>query len=353
MSAGSSSSVGLGGLPTVSPQLQAAAMRAELLGVALESFPLGALSAEAVARADPGGAKATLTFSKSGQTLALPPELAAKLVGPSGGSAMVQVDLAGPAAEGRLAVSIRRASLDASAQSAPQAGGARAESAAFTPGALALAQASSIPLDQAHLWASLAREIARPATSPESSPAQTLKTPAEAFERGLRSLVPAAGVGFERAVAALSTMGPQAAQEALVALAQFPQAAGAIEASSPQWVAQQAAAKEGSQVMWSGQAWPGAPAWLALGAGRPPHDWEPDAPVPDEPSGASWLRFRAEPPGLGPIDLWAIWFGGSCRARLVAQPLAAAALRKAQSSFGETLAAARVELRVDTRAHPS
>jgi hypothetical protein len=352
VSAGSSSVFGLGGLPTVSPQLQQV-IRTHLVGVALDVFPAGSTSAEAVARADPGGAKATLTFSKSGQTIALPPELAAKLVGPLGGSATVVVDIAGRGPDGSLAAVIRPALAAAPALADPVAQSLpRAESATFSLGAFALSQAAATPLKAPEQWANLAREIAHPALRSTSNPSVHAPETQQAFAHGLAALVPGAGVGFERAVALLAGMGPLAAQDALDALSRFPQAAGPLEATSPQWVAQQASAKSAGQVMWSGQAWPGAPAWVAVGVEGADSDAAREArsmASPDAP-GVAWLRMRAEPPTLGPIDLWAVWLGaGSCRVRLRASPEARELLQAARVSFGAALASAKVELSIDAQ----
>jgi hypothetical protein len=374
--------IGLGGIQGGGQALQNA-IKAELLGVDLATFGSGQGSAEAVARKDPGASSATLTFVKSGQSMPLPLDLAKALIGQASGSAQVSVDIIARSPDGGLSANIRRVGSVTSTP-LPDAIKAALGSTSFSNAGHALAAAALASPSNSGSWISSIKMLtsgeslanlavtqsiqenilseqdalsfgkASASTSGSTLNANTLDASAKSlvdiarhFETALSKLASGAGVGYERALARLSTMGPEMAQSALDNLSRFPQATASNDLSGV-LLAQQAKAQELGQIQWTGKAWQGASMGLAWGVGdasTPEADDTHERCGQKKSESVAWLRMRIEPEGLGPIDVWAVLLGGGrCQARLRAGPRALAYIEQAKRAFEPLLEAARVDL---------
>lgn len=383
--------VGLGGLPGSSQTIQNT-IRAQLMGVDLSTFSAGQSSAEAVVRRDPGAANATLTFMKSGQTMALPLELAKTLIGQTYGSAQIAIEITARDDQGSISATLSKIN-PAIASPPPNAEAINPQGFAqiSTPGKL-LSEASFVPLATPKQWLNaitvlLSTPLNPPTSNTAAMPASmNINTPkgqssisgnpaiemnkatnlqdhassasfglvqhiADKLSASLANVPAGAGVGYERTLAHASTLGPEMATKVLGTIQNFPQSSSIENARDVQWTAQQARAAEHSEIMWHGQAWQGAPAWLAMGTR--PNASEMGSEVfarlgTSAPEFCSWIRLRISPPGLGPIDLWAAILSSSrCHARLRANPASKQTLNLALSAFGSLLESARVDLRID------
>lgn len=388
--------VGLGGLPGPAQSIQNA-IRAQLLGVDLSAFSPGQNSTEAVVRRDPGAANATLTFMKSGQTMALPLELAKTLIGQIYGSAQIAIEITARDEQGTISATLSKinptlASISPNSEAINPNGFAQISA----PGKL-LSEASFIPLATPKQWLNAITVLLSTPLSPPPAAEILAKLPASMnpntpdaqssirnnnglemnrpagqtdqatsasvdlvqhiaakLSASLANVPAGAGVGYERTLAHASTLGPEMAAEVLSTIQKFPQSSSLENAHDVQWTAQQAKAAEQSEIMWQGQAWQGAPAWLAMGTR--PNTSEMGNEVfarlgTSAPEFCSWIRLRISPPGLGPIDLWAAILSSSrCHARLRAHPASQQTLDLALSAFGTLLESARVDLRIDYEA---
>ena len=354
--------LGLGGLPGAAQAIQGV-IHAELLGVDLAAFGAGDPTTEAMVRRDPGAASATLTFIKSGQSMPLPLDLAQALIGQSTGSARIAVELLFHGPDGALGTNLRRLSgVPIAPTTLP--------GLAPSPGSVAFSNAGSVlasavaALTGLEPWSNAISTLSPPGSldllvqpPPVSRPRTEAGQVSGAtrhferlsthFEASLASLAPGAGIGYERALARISTMGPEMARASSEALARFPQSSSGPDSTGP-WLAQQAMAQEAGRIEWSGTAWAGAPMSITWGRGNSstPEAQEARKRVDcPEGSGLAWMRFRIDPEGLGPIDVWAVLLGGGrCLARLRACPQARAHIEHARRGFSSMLEAARVDL---------
>ena len=409
----------LGGIPTPASAIQGS-IKAQLIGVDLAAFSAGESTAEAVARRDPGASSASLVFTKTGQTLALPNELAKAIIGQTYGTASIAVEMLDRGNGNSISASLQKINAKAAA-AAPSntAESAQTLGARFTSAAQTLSLTAA-PMPNPASWSSLVATLL-----PLSTPAQSLafealasslfsvgklenlitktsknaiaagvfgtqtnassqlnsqgiestnadlptagqqaaskeikplaengaETLPETIQHQLASVIPGSGIGFERAVATMSTRGPEQAREMAATIEKYPQAASSTEATSSQWIAQQAHAKNQNEAMWMGQAWAGTPAWLAVGSSESKSDQALETRVKTNTTGKAsmaWMRLRVEPPGLGTIDVWAVLLGeGRCTMRVSAQPKAKIALSAARGAFSSILEAARVDLSVE------
>jgi len=384
--------VGLGGLLGSSHSTQNA-IRAQLRGVDPSTFSSGQSSTEAVVRRDPGAANATLTFMKSGQTMALPLELARTLIGQTYGSAQISIEITARDEHGTISATLSKI-LPSINSPSPSTLPLPKGFADISGSGKTLAEASYIPLATPKQWLNaitvllstpLAQPNAENSNLPQTSVVKTLANTQSGTEKSdpllnktnntldiafsengdivrliaarltsaLANLPAGAGIGYERTLAHASILGPEMATEVLSSIQKFPQNSSMDSAQNIQWTAQQANAAEHAEMMWHGQAWPGAPAWLAMGTR--PMTSELGEEVFEKlgrssPEFCSWIRMRVTPPGLGPIDLWAAILSSSrCHARLRANPEAKQNLELALGAFGSLLESARVDLLVDYR----
>lgn len=350
-------------------------LRAQLVGVALTTFADG--RADALLARAASGLGYTLTFPATGQTLNIAQDVAGQFIAPGSESALLQFELVGEAANGAL---IARASVKAPATSTIAAARVAASGAAVDsktpPAVVDLANISSTarqidslarlaPANSA-AWISMRPQLAETAHLHTPQSAQT------AVLQGFLSLLPAIGVGYERAMAKAVLAGADPSAESL---ARFPQArvipagesgmapdrsggaAAFDESGIAAWSAQQLSAHEQGSVHWRGNVWPGTAAQIEIGQWRRQQPGTEEVQremrdvLPADLKPAAWLRIHITPPTLGPLDIYAVQVPGhGAWARIRSgNDAALQELKRLQASFADALQAAQV--RVDLQRH--
>ena len=343
-------------------------LRAQLLGVSLANFAGGRADALlARASAGQGNQDYQLTFPATGQTLNVNSALASPFMAAGATSALLRFELLGETPQGNL---ITRATLvppmaPTNKPWTPPAMPAPSDVAQISEAAQQISVLARWAPGDAQSWISMRPQLSATAHLHTAPAVQA------ALLQGLQSLLPALGVGYERALARAALGGADPTAEIF---SRFPQtrvisnrvvedaangsagAASAVgESGIAAWSAQQLLAHEQGAVHWRGTAWPGSAAAIDIGLWR---EHQPDTEkvhdqlrdlLPAELTPAAWLRVQISPPTLGPLDIYVAQIPGhGAWARINAErPEALQQLNALQRTFSGTLADAH--LRLDVR----
>ena len=356
-------------LPAV-PQV----LRAQLLGVSLATFADGRADALLTrASAAQGNQDYQLTFPATGQTLNMNSALASPFIAAGATSAQLQFELLGETPQGNL---IARATLvppiaSTNTPGTPPATPSPPDVAQISEAAQQISMLAKLAPTDAAAWISMRPQLAATAHLHNAPSAQA------AVLQGLQSLLPALGLGYERALARAALGGADPTAEIF---SRFPQsrvipnrvlvdapdgsATAALtvgESGIAAWSAQQLLAHEQGTVHWRGTAWPGTAAAIDLGLWR---EHQPDTEkihrelrdlLPADARPSAWLRLQISPPTLGPLDIYVAQIPGhGAWARInTERPEALQRMCALQNAFSSVLADARVRVDVRLMSNPS
>ena len=362
--------LGITGVPS-SPLVSQSPIKAQLLGLDLTAFSVGASTVEALVRRDPGASNASIIFSKTGQTLALPNEIAKNIIGESYGASAVSVEILDR--NYYVALSPIESSFSKN-QSLLYSQTSNLTS--FSTAAQTLSNKTSL-MNDPNLWTNLIRELVSSnlleqkkvfndfyqytfiedtvndtnSSSPNSVAASKkndfIKPFIQQIEHQFISLISGSGVGFERAIATLSSRGHEEFLTLLAELKNFPQSLSNDPSQAGQLLSQQAHAKSMGEIMWKGQAWFGAPASLMLGHGESKSEHFVDVLSQTQPldNVLAWMKLNVQPAGLGAINIWAVILGqGRCIVRMTAPLKTSNLLTKTHIAFSPILESAHIDL---------